>query len=130
MSVDVFVCRFENGEPAPLDMSAAHEVLGPYVVARDRGTDFLSVSTGDGEEADVYLNSPAGITFNRFGGDGIMDLLAVLLRRLGAVLVVPGGPTVIQRDEESEHLPASLRDEWPVVVARTGAEIDHVIRSS
>ncbi len=29
MSFDVFVCRFENGEPTPLDMRAAHEVLGP-----------------------------------------------------------------------------------------------------
>lgn len=29
MSFDIFVCRFQNGEPATLDMSAAHEVLDP-----------------------------------------------------------------------------------------------------
>lgn len=58
----------------------------------------------------MYFNSPTGITSNRFGGDGIMDLLAVLLRRLDAVLVAPGGPTMIQRDEDRELLPASLRD--------------------
>ncbi|MFF7146403.1 hypothetical protein ACFZB5_35455 [Streptomyces nodosus] len=34
MSFDIFMCRFENGEPAPLDMNAAHEVLDPYAVAR------------------------------------------------------------------------------------------------
>ncbi|MET7495240.1 hypothetical protein [Streptomyces sp900116325] len=88
------------------------------------------MSTAEGEEAGVYFNNPTGITFNRFGGDGIMDLLAVLLRRLDAVLVVPGGPTMIQQDEDRELLPASLRDEWPVVVARTGAEIDRAIRAS
>lgn len=130
MSFDIFVCRFKNGEPAPLDMSAAHEVLGPYAVVQDPETDFLLVSTAEGEEAGVYFNSPTGITFNRFGGDGIMDLLAALLRRLDAVLVVPGGPTIVRRGADRERLPATLRDEWPVVVARTGAEIDQAIRAS
>ncbi|MER6390583.1 hypothetical protein ABT236_19230 [Streptomyces sp. NPDC001523] len=130
MSFDIFVCRFENGEPATLDMSAAHEVLGPHAVVRDPEADFLLVSTAEGEEAGVYFDNPTNITFNRFGGDGIMALLAVLLRRLDAVLVVPGGPTVIRRNEDRELLPASLRDEWPVVVARTGAEIDRAIRAS
>lgn len=130
MSFDIFVCRFENGELATLDMSAAREVLDPYAVVRDPETDFLLVSAAEGEEAGVYFNSPTGITFNRFGGDAIMDLLAALLRRLDAVLVVPGGPTVIRQNEDREHLPASLRDEWPIVVARTGAEIDQAIRAS
>ncbi|MEU2509737.1 hypothetical protein ABZ621_34260 [Streptomyces sp. NPDC007863] len=102
----------------------------PHVVARDPETNFLLVRAAEREEAGVYFNDPTGITFNRFGGDGIMDLLVGLLRRLDAVLVVPGGPTVIQRDEDQELLPAALRDEWPVVVARTGAEIDRAIRAS
>ncbi|MCX4517197.1 hypothetical protein ACH4FV_19135 [Streptomyces anulatus] len=130
MSFDIFVCRFEDGEPATLDMRAAHEVLDPYVVVRDPEMGFLLVSTAEGEEAGVYFNNPTGITFNRFGGDGILDLLAALLQRLDAVLVVPDGPTMIQRDEDRELLPASLRDGWPVVVARTGAEIDRAIRAS
>ncbi|MFF0483097.1 hypothetical protein [Streptomyces sp. NPDC004435] len=129
MSFDIFVCRFDNGEPASLDVSAAHEVLDPYVVAQDRRTNFLQVRTAEREEAGVFFSSPDSITFNRFGGGGIMDLLAVVLRRLDAVLVVPGGPTVIQRDEDRDLLPAALRDEWPVVVARTGAEIDRAIRA-
>ncbi|MFD5771411.1 hypothetical protein ACFWIN_37055 [Streptomyces sp. NPDC127049] len=129
MSFDIFVCRFDNGEPTSLDVSAAHEVLDPYVVAQDRRTNFLQVRTAEREEAGVFFSSPDSITFNRFGGGGIMDLLAVVLRRLDAVLVVPGGPTVIQRDEDRDLLPAALRDEWPVVVARTGAEIDRAIRA-
>ncbi|MFF5489971.1 hypothetical protein ACWGCK_03135 [Streptomyces virginiae] len=130
MSFDIFVCRFENGEPASLDMGAAHEILDPHAVARDPEIGFLQVSTADGEEAGVYLNDPTGITFNRFGGGGVMDLLADLLRRLDAVLIVPGGPTMIRRDEDHARLPAALRDEWPVVVARTGAEIDRAIRAT
>ncbi|MEV5972279.1 hypothetical protein [Streptomyces sp. NPDC051921] len=88
------------------------------------------MSTAEGEEASGSFDSPTGITFNRFGGGGIMDLLAALLRELDAVLVVPGGPTAIRRKEDRENLPAAVKDEWPVVVARTGAEIDRAIRDS
>ncbi|KOX32971.1 hypothetical protein ADL06_10160 [Streptomyces sp. NRRL F-6491] len=100
------------------------------MVARDPRTNFLQVRTAEREEAGAFFSSPDDITFNRFGDDGIMDLLAVLLRRLDAVLVVPGGPTVIQRDEDRDLPSAVLRREWPVVVAHTGAEIDRAFRAS
>ncbi|MFI2378072.1 hypothetical protein ACH5AO_23865 [Streptomyces sp. NPDC018964] len=51
MGFDILVCRFENGEPVPLDMNAAHEVLGPCAAARAPGTGFLLMSTAEGEEA-------------------------------------------------------------------------------
>ncbi|MFJ7990133.1 hypothetical protein [Streptomyces sp. NPDC096351] len=88
----------------------------------------LEICTAEGEEATVFPSGPESITFNRFGGGGIMDLLAVLLRRLDAVLVVPGGPTVIQRDGDRDRLPAVLKDEGHVV-AHTGVEIDRAIRA-
>ncbi|MFB7235828.1 hypothetical protein ACFCXK_13720 [Streptomyces sp. NPDC056269] len=128
MSYDIFVMRFESGATAPLDMAVAHEVLDPFAVARE--ADFLSVRTADGEEADVYFNPPAGITFNRFGGGGVMDLLAVLLRRLDAVLVAPGGPVVVPRAEVRPLLPDALTDGCPVVVAGTGAEIGRALRAA
>ncbi|WP_411071234.1 hypothetical protein [Streptomyces sp. cmx-4-25] len=130
MSFDVFVHRFVNGEPVPLDTEAAREVLAPHAAGRDSSPDLLQVSTGEDERADVYFNAPTGITFNRFGGEGIMDLLATVLERLDATLVVPGGPTVVRREEDREHVHPALRDEWPVVVARTGAEITAAIESA
>ncbi|MEV8589665.1 hypothetical protein AB0424_22300 [Streptomyces sp. NPDC051180] len=129
MSFDIFVCRFEHGEPAPLDMDTAYEVLGPHVVARDPASGFLRIGTGPGEEADVYVHPPHGITFNRFGGEGIMELLAVLLERLDAWLVVPGGTVVVRRDGERAHLPPTAGDDT-VVVARTGAEIAAAVRAA
>lgn len=122
--------RFDEGETAPLDMAVAHEVLDPFAVTQDSEADFLWLRTPDGEEADVYLRAPDGITFNRFGGGGVMDVLAVLLQRLDAVLVVPGGPVVVQRDEVRPHLPEALTDDCPLVVAQTGAEIDRAIRAA
>ncbi|MFD5424156.1 hypothetical protein [Streptomyces sp. NPDC127084] len=129
MSLDIYVCRFENGQPAPLDMSAAYEVLDPHVVARDAGLNFLQVSTGEGEAADVYLTSPTNITFNRIGGEGSMDLLAELLKRLNAVLMVPGESVILQEEKDRELLPSALKDAYTVVVARTGAEITQAIQT-
>ncbi|MGW1774763.1 hypothetical protein [Streptomyces sp. NPDC002104] len=130
MSFDIFVMRFDEGGTAPLDMAIAHEVLDPFTVARDPRADVLWVRTAEGDEADVHLQPPDGITFNRFGGGGIMDLLADLLRRLDAVLIVPGGPVVLTRDEARHHLPEAVVNDCPVVVARTGAEIDRAIRTA
>ncbi|WP_159043006.1 MULTISPECIES: hypothetical protein [unclassified Streptomyces] len=88
------------------------------------------MNTGEYEWADVYFSTPTSITFTRFGGEGIMDLLAAVLERLDATLVVPGGPTVVRRDEDRAHVHPALRDEWPVVVARTGAGITAAIESA
>ncbi|GAA3045158.1 hypothetical protein GCM10017562_03030 [Streptomyces roseofulvus] len=111
-------------------MTVADEVLAPFVVSRDLGADVLSVRTADGEEADVYLNPPDGITSHRHGGGGVMALLAVLLRRLDAALVVPGGPVVLPSDHVRDRLPGAPTDGLPTVVAHPGPEIDQAIRTA
>ncbi|WP_187283794.1 hypothetical protein [Streptomyces sp. adm13(2018)] len=98
MSFDIFGCRFENGELTQMDMSAAYEVLDPYGVARDPRSNFLQIRTADGEEAGVFFSGPDNITFNRIGGGGIMDLLAVLLRRAVARMserLIAGRPNMV-----------------------------------
>jgi len=59
-----------------------------------------------------------------------MNVISELLRRLEAVLILPGGTVILSRDEEREHLPQQLQDEWSVVVASTGTEIMRAIRAS
>ncbi|MGW1882994.1 hypothetical protein [Streptomyces sp. NPDC001970] len=111
-------------------MSVAHDVLDPYAVGHEGQQESLQLSMGEGGEADVYLSSPTNITFTRFGGAGVMDLVSALLQRLDAVLVLPGGTVILQRDGDRAHLAPFMRDEWSVVVARTGAEITQAIRAS
>jgi hypothetical protein len=130
VSYDVFVCRFVNGEPASLDQQVVNEVLAPYVTERDPEHGFLHLKAGDGGEADIYANSETSIMINHFGVGEIMDVVADLLKRLEAVLVLPGGTVVLHRAEDRAHLSQSFRDEWSVVVASTGEKITEAIRAS
>ncbi|MFD5324033.1 hypothetical protein [Streptomyces sp. NPDC127092] len=131
MSFEVFVMRFQHGAPAPLDPAVVREVLDPYVVARDPDGQGLYVETGDGGTADVRVHAD-GVTFHRFGGAGVMDLIAALMRRLAAVLVVPGGPVVVHRAEDGAQITPELRESsgWPVVVAADGAAVARVIEAA
>ncbi|MFI8423739.1 hypothetical protein [Streptomyces sp. NPDC085479] len=130
MSAEIFVSRFEHGEPAPLDLNAAREFLAPHVVAEDASLNFLQLSTGKRESADVYFSAPGTLTFNHAGGQGVMDLLAKLLLLLDAVAIVPGGPVILCRERDRETLPAGMADVFPVVVALTGAGIQEAIRTA
>ncbi|MER5933556.1 hypothetical protein [Streptomyces sp. NPDC002054] len=130
MSYDIFPCRYVNGEPAPLDRDIALEVLGPYVTARDPEGTFLQLAAGEYQEADVYLGTESSFMISHFGGERIMDLISELLQRLEAVLLLPGGTVLINRDEDGKHLPPNMRDEWSVVVASTGEAITRAIRAS
>ncbi|WP_159392933.1 hypothetical protein [Streptomyces cyaneogriseus] len=131
MSYDVFIHRFEEGESAPLDMSVLQEVLSPYVTARHPETGLLQIAAkNDGGEADVYVNGESSITINHFGGDVIMNVISEMLRRLGAVLILPGGTVIVDRDEDRCQLPSYMRNEWSVIVAPSGEEITRAIRAS
>ncbi|MFD0369386.1 hypothetical protein [Streptomyces sp. NPDC059071] len=131
MSFEVFVTRFEHGAPAPLDPAVVRQVLDPYVVARDADGQGLCVETDDGGTADVRVHAD-GVTFHRFGGAGVMDLIAALMRRLEAVLVVPGGPVVVHREEDGAQITPEWRESsgWPVVVAADGAAVARAIEEA
>ncbi|MGW1804632.1 hypothetical protein [Streptomyces sp. NPDC002078] len=130
MSYDIFVHRFSDGEMAPLNKSTVYQVLGPYIHSQNPEGTFLQIRTEDGGRADVYLNTDTSVMINHFGGDTAMDLIAELLRRLGAVLLLPEGTVVLSRPEDRESLPQTLRDEWSITVASTGAEIARGIQES
>ncbi|WP_418959399.1 hypothetical protein [Streptomyces tritici] len=129
MSFDMFVLRYVAGEPAPLDRDVLDEVLGPYVAARDPAVDLLQLRVGERGGADVWLRETS-LTLNHVAGQGALDLVCALLRRLGAVLALPGGTVVLYRDEDRERLPPELRDAAVLVVATTGAELGRAIRES
>jgi hypothetical protein len=131
VSYDVFVHRFKEGESASLDMNVLQEVLSPYVTAQHPETGLLQIAANnDGGEADVYVKGESSITINHFGGDVIMNVISEMLRRLGAVLILPGGTVIIDRDDDRCHLPSYMRDEWSVIVAPSGAEITRAIQAS
>ncbi|MEU7019722.1 hypothetical protein ABZ990_03550 [Streptomyces sp. NPDC046203] len=129
MSFEVFVMRLADGGAVPLDRAVVREVLDPCTVARDGES--LVVRTSGGGKAEVAVRADC-VTFHRFGGAGVMDLLSVLLDRLGAVLVVPGGPFLVHRASAAAQVTADIRESsgWPVVVASGGAALERGMRGA
>ncbi len=121
----MYVQRFAHGEPAALDEALMHEVLRPYVIAGDRES--MLIRAGDGSEADVYADS-TGLMINRPQRGGIFAVTAELVDRLGAVLLLPGCPTLLRAEEDRPHLPEELRDDC-LVIELTGAAIEAVLDS-
>ncbi|MFE6103254.1 hypothetical protein ACFVQ4_25305 [Streptomyces laurentii] len=129
MSFEVFVTRFTDGEAAQLDPTIVRDVLGPYVTAGAGA--WLVVETPDGGRADVGVRADA-VTFHRFGGAGVMDLISALLDRLGAVLLVPGGPFLVHRERDAAQVAPGIRESsgWPVMVASDGTALEREIRGT
>lgn len=107
-----------------------NEVLDPYVTARDPEHGFLQLTAGDRGQAAVYTSTDTSIMISHFSVGEIMDVIADLLKRLGAVLVLPGGTVILQREEDREHLSQDLKDGWSHAVASTGEKIAEAIRVS
>ncbi|MGR4850785.1 hypothetical protein [Streptomyces sp. LARHCF252] len=85
-------------------------VLDPYVTAQDPEHGFLQLTAGDGGQADVCTSNDTNVTISRFSLEEIIDVIADLLKRLGAVLVLPGGTVILQRAADREHLSQDLKD--------------------
>ncbi|MFD9379779.1 hypothetical protein ACFWBH_30415 [Streptomyces sp. NPDC059999] len=126
MSYSIFVQRFTQGQSAPLNEGLAREILRPYLVA-DQGEPLL-IRAEDGGEAEVYGDS-TGLMFDRPNWGKIFDIVADLAEQLGAVVVMPGSPTLMRSEADREDLPAELRDE-ATVLEWTGSAIQSVLKEA
>lgn len=104
-----------------MDDGLAQALLAPYVVVSDPSHGFVSIQAGDGGEADVYAN-PGRVMIDHFAPGGILDIVAGLAERLGAVILLPEGAAMVGSAEDRAHLPVELQTE-AVVVDLSGAAI-------
>ncbi|MFE1834943.1 CbrC family protein [Streptomyces sviceus] len=131
MSYSLYLCRFADGQPTPMDESAIREVLGPVTVGGLPPTglpDSWDLETEDGGGSEVYGDA-LGLTFNRFSPGQILDHVAALVRRTGAAVLPLDCPVILTSEADRRHLPESLRAEAIVVAleALTGQAIQLVI---
>lgn len=127
MSYSIYIQRFAHGDAAPMDDVRGQMLLAPHVVASEPEYGFVRVRASDGGEADVFA-SPGSIMVNRFASGGILDIVADLVERLDAVVLLPEGVAILGTAEERSHLPVELQAD-AVVVDLTGAAIQGVIES-
>lgn len=127
----MYVFRFIDGEPAPMDETVIRDVLGPVTVGGMPTVglpESLDLKAEDGGEAEVY-GGAGGLTFTHFSPGQILDLVAELARRSGAVVMPGGCPAILTSEADRGHLPESFRAEAIVVppAALTGRAIAQVI---
>ena len=108
MSYSLYLCRFVGGEPAPMDETAIRDVLAALeeLEAEDGGT--VDVD-GDAHGLTFHHPSPGRVL------DLVLDLVAELARRTGAVVVPEGRPAILTTEADRRHLPDNLRAEAIVV---------------
>lgn len=118
MSFDVFVQRFENGEPRPLDYDRVLAIFARQSTSplRTPSDGFLKLETDDGG-ADVYGLSPGteGLMFNHIAGLVAWQAIWKVANELNAVILPVGAATMVTSTSAIEHLPTPLRQETMVI---------------
>lgn len=127
VSYSIYVQRFAHGDAAPMDDELGQALLAPHVVATEFEYGYQRIQASDGGEADVY-KSPGSIMFNRFAWGGILEIVAELVARLSAVILLPEGVAILRSADDRAHLPVELAAD-AVVVDLSGAAIQAVIES-
>ncbi|MEU9283315.1 CbrC family protein [Streptomyces sp. NPDC048275] len=131
MSYSMYVWRFVDGEPAPMDETAIRDVLGPVTLGGMPAAglpESWDLEAEDGGAAEVY-GDVHGLTFSRFSPGHILDLVAELARRTGAVVIPLNCPAILTTEAHRKHLPENFWEEAIVVppAALTGHAIAQVI---
>ncbi|MFG2111786.1 hypothetical protein ACGFRB_03960 [Streptomyces sp. NPDC048718] len=126
MSRTLFVLRYRNGEPEPLDLELVREVLSPYITAaaEEIGNGVL-LRTADGREVDVDVNDFC-VAVSRFPPGQFFDILAQLVDRLGASVTPTDMPVALREEADRAHLPARNAAD-AAVIALTGPALQRYL---
>ncbi|MBP2048282.1 uncharacterized protein CbrC (UPF0167 family) [Streptomyces griseochromogenes] len=133
MSHPFQVLRFREGEPVAMKEAVIREVLGPVTVGGmpDRGLpEWWNLRTPDGGEAEVYGDASC-LSFTRVSGGLVLDAMAELALRAGAVIMPLDCPVLLQREHDRRHLPDAEMRAHAIVVPPTdwtGRAIERVVR--
>ncbi|MFK0155099.1 CbrC family protein [Streptomyces sp. NPDC090493] len=131
MSYSLYVGRFVDGEPVPMDETVIRDVLGPVTVGGMPASglpESWDLEAGDGGGSEVYGDS-TGLSFNRFSTGAVLDRMAELVRRTDAVMLPQDGPAIVGDETDRGHLPEPLRADAIVVpsAALTGRTVAGIV---
>ncbi|MGN5630448.1 hypothetical protein [Streptomyces sp. AC154] len=126
----LFVLRYRNGEPEPLDMELVRQVLAPHIVDADEDlTNGARIRTADGHEVELDINEVC-IAVSRFPTGQFFEILARLVDRLGAGVTLADRPAVLRTEDDRSHLPDEAGRDEAVVVEMTGPALEDFVNGS
>ncbi|MBR7835945.1 hypothetical protein KDL01_21905 [Actinospica durhamensis] len=114
MSYSLYLIRFRAGDAAAMDGALLDGVIASYIVKREPEYGFVRIRTGDGGEAEVYAAAEdeselIGVTVTHFDRGLVLDVIATLADRLGAVVVLQEGVVLLPESARLDDLPEDLR---------------------
>lgn len=128
MSYSIWLLRFEDGSPAPMDFDVFEAATAPHVHRREPQHNFLMLRMPDGGEADVYATREPDGTLASVMHGAVLDHVPEMARVLGAAVVLQEGVALVADAEQRDHLVPDLRPD-AMLVALEGATIQAVIDS-
>ncbi len=117
MSYSMYVSGVVDGEPAPNDKAAIRDILGPITLGGMPPTglpESWNLEAEDGGVADVRGDAD-GLTFHRFSAGRVLDRVAELACRTGAVVIPLDCPAILTAEAHRKHLPENFRADAIVV---------------
>ncbi|MFJ1926012.1 MULTISPECIES: hypothetical protein [unclassified Streptomyces] len=126
----LFVLRYRNGEPEPLDLELVRQVLAPYTVEADEDlTEGVRIRTSDGHEVELDINEVC-VAVSRFPPGQFFEILARLVDALGAGVTLADRPAVLRAEDDRPHLPDEPWRDEAVVVEMTGPALEDFVNGS
>jgi hypothetical protein len=128
VSFDLFVDRFEAGQPVGPSAEGFERVFGPYVTNSEPARGYKRLSFGDDAGADAYFGDGAGM-FNHFGGEQFFALLFRYLSETRSVAYWPGkGCSAAVADPGVMHeLPPDMIDQLRPALVRSADDLTQIV---
>ena len=131
MSYNIWLLRFDHGNPTPMDHAAFQRLTDPYVVKREPEHDFLELLMPDGGGADVHAvvepdGTLASVMLTHFSPGAVLDLVAKPAKALRAAVILQDGVAIVADVEQRDSLVLDLRQD-AVIVELDGLAIQGVV---
>ena len=126
MSVEICLQGFRDGDSHDADVSELRDALAPYIIETANGWD---LRTGN-SRAEIYgLDDLAsGFMVTHVAGAELYDVLVRVAALCDLVILMPGLPAALTRDEQQRHLPEEIRVDAKLVTS--GADLVALIESA
>jgi hypothetical protein len=129
VSYQIFIQRFDHGEPTPMASVHFEDVFRPFIDRRESAFSLWHLQAADGGSANIYASTEPElicVMISHFDLGAVLDLAVEFAHRADGVFLLPGCPTALTRHTQHDHLPVELAGD--AVLVHVGADIERLFQ--